>query len=110
MYLYIKVQSLYQKSNNVNKYLYKDINISRCFYIFDYSLIIKIKTMGVLTVRSTETEDELIEEIKKKYSITVNTKALLYAAQRCMQLEKENAELKRDRANLQAQVSDYRRG
>lgn len=66
--------------------------------------------MGVLTVRSTETEDELIEEIKKKYGITVNTKALLYAAQKCMQLEKEVADLKRDKANLQVQVRDYRQG
>ncbi|MEN0053562.1 MAG: hypothetical protein AAGC65_07825 [Mucilaginibacter sp.] len=66
--------------------------------------------MGVLTVRLTEIEEQLIDEIKKKYNINVNTKALLYAALKCMSLEKEVAELKRDKAALQAQVRDYRQG
>jgi len=40
--------------------------------------------MSVLTVRATETDDLLIEELKKKYDIPVATKALLFAAQNAL--------------------------
>jgi hypothetical protein len=40
--------------------------------------------MSVLTLRGTESDDLLIEELKKKYDIPVATKALLFAAQKCL--------------------------
>lgn len=88
-------------------YLYKDINISRYFYIFGL-LTINFKAMSVLTLRTTETDDLLIEELKKKYDIPVATKALLFAAQKCLALEKEVAELKQERQQLRQKNSDYR--
>jgi hypothetical protein len=64
--------------------------------------------MSVLTVRASESEEKLIEEIKKKYEIPVATKALLFAAQKCLALEKEVAELKQERQRLSQKVTDYR--
>lgn len=64
--------------------------------------------MGVLTVRTDESEDNLIEEVKKKYNISTGTKALIFTAQKCLQLEKELAELKNDKRKLQQEVNDYR--
>lgn len=64
--------------------------------------------MSVLTVRASESEEKLIEEIKKKYEIPVATKALLFAAQKCLALEKEVAELKQERQRLSQKVADYR--
>lgn len=64
--------------------------------------------MSVLTVRATESEDQLIEELKKKYDIPVATKALLHAAQKCLALEKECAELKQERQQLKKKVADYK--
>lgn len=64
--------------------------------------------MSVLTLRATESDDLLIEELKKKYDIPVATKALLFAAQKCLALEKEVAELKQERQQLRQKVSDYR--
>ena len=64
--------------------------------------------MSVLTVRTTESDDQLIEEIKKKYDIPVATKALLFAAQKCLALEKEVAELKQERQQLRQKTADYR--
>jgi hypothetical protein len=83
--------------------LYKDIFISLI-----YSFTINLRAMSVLTLRATETDDLLIEELKKKYDIPVATKALLFAAQKCLALEKEVAELKQERQQLRQKVSDYR--
>lgn len=64
--------------------------------------------MSQLTIRPSDSEDKLIEELKKKYNIPVATRALLYAAKKCLDLEKEVQELKQDRQRLSEKVADYK--
>lgn len=64
--------------------------------------------MGILTVRPTESEEQTIERVKAKYRISSSSKALITAAERCLTLEIQLEQLRKEKQDLQALVRNYR--
>nr|WP_181718604.1 hypothetical protein [Pedobacter sp.] len=64
--------------------------------------------MGVLTVRMSEIDEQVIEKVKKKYQITTSTKALLHTLHIALKLEKDLEELRSEKRQLQNKLASYR--
>ncbi|RYX87503.1 hypothetical protein EON73_01235 [bacterium] len=63
--------------------------------------------MVVLTVRTDELDDSLIDKVKQRYGVSTSAKALISVVRNCLNSEIELAELKNEKLKLQHQVQDY---
>lgn len=64
--------------------------------------------MGTLTVRLTDYDEGIVEQVKMKHHIVTKTKALMFCLHNQAKLEKEIEQLQQERSELLTRLSHYR--